>query len=278
MKGIIRRIREFLDVIPSFDQSRMERLREAMRESGYEEMNPDEFVERMLECAKPTRELILQEGDPGPVPVTKLSGVPWWPESAPRPKCGKGHPMVFVVQVYLPDVPGLDHLKDCLYSFHYCRRCTFEGNMSHDSLEGDSLCRHDISIFEKVAEGRVDGLGLMDKPILEPQAVTFRDIDEVPDSEGVPEDVDRRSPLDFPQGKDDFDEDIYPGLKHVYRSKLGGWPSWVQNPERPKGEVDFICQLDWGLGMTTPWCSGGYLYLFLRHNGGFSGDFVIQTT
>ena len=84
--------------------------------------------------------------------------------------------------------------------------------------------------------------------------------------------------------KDDFDEQAYPGLAHVMRCKVGGWPSWVQNPEWPEcpksGRMMFVAQLDWDLGRETSWGGGGYAYLFACPGScrAQSAELVIQTT
>jgi uncharacterized protein YwqG len=80
-----------------------------------------------------------------------------------------------------------------------------------------------------------------------------------------------------------LDEDIYPGLKHVSKSKIGGWPSWVQGPVWPlnNGErYKFLGQLDWMLFDGTPWCSGGYAYLFVAKddNDKLKAEMLIQVT
>ena len=54
-----------------------------------------------------TRKMILKPGDPGPLPVTKVGGAPWWPESEARPKCWQGHRLAFMAQVALGDVGQL---------------------------------------------------------------------------------------------------------------------------------------------------------------------------
>src|SRR5262245_46513164 len=42
-------------------------------------ISPDQFRHQLREYAEKSRELVLTPGDPGPVPVTKIGGVPWWP-------------------------------------------------------------------------------------------------------------------------------------------------------------------------------------------------------
>src|SRR5262249_20929120 len=56
-------------------------------------ISPDDFQNQLREYTEKTRELVLTPGDPGPMPVTKISGTPWWPAGQPRPKCPNGHAM-----------------------------------------------------------------------------------------------------------------------------------------------------------------------------------------
>ena len=68
------------------------------------------------------------------------------------------------------------------------------------------------------------------------------------------------------------------------KSKIGGWPTWVQFPEWPvnqQGEkYKFLGQLDWRLFDGTPWCSGGYAYLFISvdNNTKCKAELAIQVT
>jgi uncharacterized protein YwqG len=66
------------------------------------------------------------------------------------------------------------------------------------------------------------------------------------------------------------------------RSKVGGWPSWVQEPNWPHKSSDdwlFLGQLDYHLGVDAPWSAGGYAYLFLsRDPESRIGEILLQTT
>jgi len=93
-------------------------------------ISPDGFRSKLMEYSEKTRELVLSAGDPGPKPVTKIGGPPWWPAGRARPTCAKGHAMSFIAQVLLADVPALEQYSDRLLSFHYCDKCSKEGKMS----------------------------------------------------------------------------------------------------------------------------------------------------
>ena len=229
-------------------------------------MSKEEFCRELLKLAKPTREFQVSEGGFDPLSVTKISGQPWWPEGLPRPTCKDGHSMNFVAQVLLSDVPLPDMPANTLVSFHYCDECTMAGRMSFGCFDKQNR-GYDLTILHDTDKANADTKGLLVPSLTKSYIVSFRDVEEVPG--GLCEDADIKFvnlPQDFPQQNDDFDEDIYPGLKHVHNSKIGGWPSWAQNPEWPlnNGErYKFLGQLDWKLFEGTPWCIGGYAYLFI---------------
>src|SRR5690606_4375919 len=129
------------------------------------------------------------------------------------------------------------------------------------------------------------GLGTIAEVVIEPQTVTFRDVMEAPGYEDTTYSLDLPStPDDYPQGADDLDENIYPGVIHVAKRKVGGWPTWVQYPEPlevgDKERLHFIAQLDWSLCDRATWCSGGYAYLFVisADNRIVRGELALQTT
>ena len=111
------------------------------------------FLDQLLKRQRPVRELILTPGDPGCEPVTKISGVPWWPADLLRPTCGYGHNMSFMMQCRLSDVPGFHHLHDSLVSFHYCDECMLEGNMSFGWNCFTNKTGYDVSVITDVAAG-----------------------------------------------------------------------------------------------------------------------------
>jgi uncharacterized protein YwqG len=246
-------------------------------------MSAEEFRNKMLGLAKPTREFKVSEGGEGPLPVTKIGGEPWWPQGVPRPECKDGHAMNFVAQILLSDVPLPDMPANALLSFHYCNECTENGRMSFGCFDEENR-GYDLTILYDVHKAKADMKGLLAPSLTKSYDISFRDLEEVPG--GLCNDADiewANLPKDFPQGKDDFDEDIYPGLKHVSNSKIGGWPNWVQHPEWPLNNGEpyaFIGQLDWQLFEELPWCAGGYAYLFVAEDddGRLKAELVIQVT
>jgi hypothetical protein len=97
-------------------------------------------------------------------------------------------------------------------------------------------------------------------------SAAFLDADEVPGLEDAWA-LDLKPPPElFSGGDDDFDERIGLGLIHVARSKVGGWPHWVQAPEWPTCRdgrpMTFVMQLDYDLCQASPWAGGGYAFLF----------------
>ena len=218
-------------------------------------MTPEELQSGLKKHERRTRQLILSEGDLTPSPVTRLFGVPWWPLGLERPACDHGHRMAFVAQLNLGDFSS--SYAERLLSFHYCLTCA---NMSYGwgdrNQSGYSVTIHWTS-------ERTDALGVASEFDLLPRAASFRDVVEVP----LPEDIGinyDQLPEDYPTLEDDLDENLYPGLQHVAKSKIGGWPTWVQEPQWPMGpsKMEFVCQLDWLLEEQLPWSGGGYAYLF----------------
>jgi hypothetical protein len=244
--------------------------------------DPELFRQVMLKLSKPTRELQVQPGGQEPDPVTKISGQPWWPQGVERPKCKHGHYMNFVAQVLLSDVPGLNLPEHTLLSFHYCDTCTMEGRMPF-GWEDRENHGYDVSIHLDIDKRKSDGRGLVATQYGTSYKTTFREFIEVPGYEDACV-MHKDRPKDYPQGKDDFDENIYPGLKHVAKAKIGGWPSWVQYPTWPCDDggkkYEFIAQFDWMLFENSAWAGGGHAYLFLirEADSTLKGELVIQTT
>jgi hypothetical protein len=245
--------------------------------------DPDKFRQTMLRYARKTREFQVQEGAGEPLPITKIAGQSWWPEGIQRPKCKYGHAMNFVAQIFLPDVPLPNMPENSLLSFHYCDQCTSDGRTSYGWIDKENR-GYDLSIFYDIDKRKPDMKGLLAPSMTKSYNISFRDVEEVPG--GLCEDANIEpvdTPRDFPQGRDDFDEDIYPGLKHVAKSKIGGWPTWLQFPEWPVNQqgdrYKFLGQLDWRLFDGTPW-SGGNAYLFITvdNNKKCKAELVIQIT
>jgi uncharacterized protein YwqG len=190
--------------------------------------------------------------------------------------------MSFIAQVLLADVPRLENYSGNLLSFHYCDQCIKEGKMSFGWGDGNPES-YNLTIRAAVSETQTDGLGLVGESIVDAYSISFRDVEEVPGYADTCVLFTKR-PEDYPSRKDEFDKEIYPGLIHVARSKLGGWPNWVQGADwprdRPQDWLAFVLQLDWQLSLNTPWCIGGYAYLFVKptKSGGLKGKLVIQVT
>lgn len=230
---------------------------------------------KLAKLARPFRRMEFKSGDVGQLPVTKLGGVPWWPENIARPTCVEGHNMAFVAQFRLDDLPGLER-PISLVSFHYCDRCTNDGKMPWGWEDEGRQLRYRLSIFQDVAV-RVDGLGQVADSRIAPQMPTFHDGTE---SLGI-EDIWKRFPeTAVTNGISHFGlDDVF----HEERSKLGGWPSWVQHPLRPKDEqgekMRFLAQLDLHDCPESSWATG-YAYLFISDavDEDQEAEVVIQTT
>jgi uncharacterized protein YwqG len=140
--------------------------------------------------------------------------------------------MSFIAQVLLADVPALENYSDRILSFHYCDECSKEGKMSFGWGSPDPE-GYNVTIHEATAETQIDGLGLLAESIVDAHSVSFRNVEEMPGYADTCVLFTKR-PEGYPAGKSDLDEEIYPGLIHVSRSKLGGWPRWVQGADWPR--------------------------------------------
>lgn len=69
-------------------------------------------MNRLLARKRPTRLLKDSLGDPGPIAITKIGGIPFWPRGLDRPTCSLGHRMAFLTQIRLGDVPGWNDALD----------------------------------------------------------------------------------------------------------------------------------------------------------------------
>ena len=159
------------------------------------------------------------------------------------------------------------------------------------SLGGESLERHhglygglgyEVRVFQKVT-APTDDCGIVEASPIPPLSVALERKIEVPDTFDLPEDVVALAPIEYPYLRDDFDENVAPGLRHVRRSKAGGWPTWVQSNDWPicanGSPATFVGQIDWAVGEEASWCSGGYAYLFADLTMAIPvGELLIQTT
>lgn len=278
-------------------------------------MNEKEFEEKLAALSRDCRRLEETPGDPGPLPITKLGGEPWWPKGTPRPICRRSsHPMAFIAQIRLADVPGCERLLSHLYSFHYCHECTLAGDMSFGWTPPDQPSQpipfptikqrllnrlgispiptlpswedsqsYDTRIFSHVDDVPADKLGAIAESPLKPMLLNTVPASEVPTPDDYPEGVhDPRDPMDsFKEPHNDYE---IGELIHVKSSKLGGWPSWVQDSQWPPGvsgaPMQFIAQLDSNIAEDSSWGGGGFAFLFadLSSEERLWAQLVIQTT
>jgi hypothetical protein len=246
------------------------------------------LVERLRSFERETSSMAPTNSTSGGIDDTRLGGVPWWPHSEDRPRCRAcSRYLAFMAQIALRDIPLLGSQMGLL-SFHYCQQCAYGGNMS---FGGESLRRkqglyggpgYDVRIFSSTLEG-ADDRRIVEPSPLPALLVSMERKLEVPDALDLPEEVAALLPPEYPYLADDFDEEVGGGLRHVRRSKAGGWPTWVQSSDWPiasNGQPAlFAGQIDWQVGDQTPWCSGGYAYLFADLAAEQPvGELLIQTT
>jgi uncharacterized protein YwqG len=189
--------------------------------------------------------------------------------------------MAFQAQVRLADLPSAGG-DTGLLSFHYCQQCSEDGRMSFGRSDRENR-GYAVTLFEDISAPH-DGGARSAESWLPAASVSFSETREIPCIEDlwalsctVPEDF-------AASATSDFDESIGPGCIHVFRSKVGGWPSWQQTPEYPEcGEgrrMMFVAQLDCELGKSSAWALGGYAYLFACSSACSrrEADLIIQTT
>lgn len=232
------------------------------------------IVGKLLGLRRPYRRLVLSPGDPGPRSVTKLSGIPWWPRGIERPRCFAGHDMAFVAQFRMDEVPVFDQ-PPSLLSFHYCDECAMRGaGMSFGWTDRGRQRGYDVRVFFDL-ESPVDGRGVVAESRVEPGTVEYEDGIETPGYHDVCEFFPKAGrPGRFPEDK---------RLVHEERAKVGGWPSWVQNPSRPEDDsgepMSFVAQLDLHTCPDSAWNTGA-AFLFASHidDGEQQAELIIQTS
>jgi len=236
--------------------------------------DPATFVKKLAKFERPFIRLELSEGDPGPLPVMKLGGVPWWPKGIERPRCVDGHDMGFVAQIRLDEVPGFDQ-PPMLLSFHYCEICTYEGKMPFGWEDAGHQLRYRLSLFRDLERTSVDGLGIVGESRIAAQKAEYAPGRETLGIEDIWERFpETRGPGGIPASAE---------FVHEERTKIGGWPSWVQQPVRPQDEMgnqmDFVGQLDLYACPDSAWCTG-YAYLFASPpaEDEQEAELIIQTT
>lgn len=254
----------------------------------------------ILAARKPTRIAILLPGEPGPVPRTKVGGVPLWPLDTLRPRCSRGHPMSFVIQVRLADVPGWAD-DPGLLSFHYCMSCAGDGRMAFgldDSLNPPTHKGYAIDLFPNAEDLLADGLGEVpsleelssegfpDEGFFPPARVDWLEVAEVMSLEETPEPWGEKPDVDYAVIEELTELQTTPRDTplHISMTKVGGWPAWDHYPVRPScpagHELAFVAQLHYWQFPQAPWAGGGHAFLFACDSSCPSrfGELVIQTT
>jgi uncharacterized protein YwqG len=229
-----------------------------------------DLVERITKFNRPYLRMVFGPGDPGQVPVTKLSGVPWWPAAIDRPTCVDGHRMAFVGQFRLDEAPGFSQ-PPTLLSFHYCEKCTDNGLMPFGWEDRGRQLRYRVSLFSDL-DSPADGLGVVADSRVVAQTPRFEAGLETLNIEGIWE--------NFPETRVPHGVPESPNIFHETRSKLGGWPSWEQHPVRPEDqmgeEMQFVGQLDRFDCEDAAW-NCGYAYLFASVDEQ-EAELVVQTS
>ncbi len=262
-----------------------------LKKRGQPEIYTDrpDWIEEVTRFEKPTNKMILKETEAPCQPVTKIGGAPWWPQGEERPKCEHGHWMTFVVQINLGDLPGQLEDLSGLYSFHYCIDCQHQGNMSF-GWRDDENKGYDVRVFQDLSVEN-DGLRIVGNPTIPPRTVQLEEIHEIPSFSDLPFDLGNRfhkesynyTPPDFdPHGFIPSDW-VWHDLKHVHGSKIGGHPTWVQNPEWPETvngtRLVFLAQLDGLIGNDAAWPNGTvFLFVHRRESGQYIGEMEMQHT
>lgn len=243
-------------------------------------MDATEFTRQLAALQRPAKRMIFSDSDPGAVPVTKLGGEPWWPRGTPRPKCADGHLMEFMAQVRLSDCADIG--TDGLLSFHYCTECMYEGKMSFGHADQRNK-GYDVRVFAHPEQSQIDKLGSLTAATIPSRTVQLEEFLEVPSVADMPDDLGRALPDDYHSAGNDYKANIYRGLVHYPLSKLGGWPTWPQNPEWPAAGsnlMKFLFQIDAVIGESTAWGGGGCALLFVGQaaDGSYRGEMCLQTT
>ena len=250
-------------------------------------MDSKSFVEKSLQHAAETRKVRCAPAVDRLTSDTKFGGHPWWPDTLDRPRCNANHRMSFIAQIKLRDVPGFDSNDHRLLSFHYCEDCARNGEMPW-GWPDDRNRGYDLRFLDTDSSSP-DGLGCVARDWIGSQDVEFESVLEIPYPGDLEEQRALELPTDFfsyvPPTFDEYSaipsDDIYPGLRHVSGTKLGGYPSWQQNPDWPKtasgSRMQFIAQLDMVLCNELAWASGAAL-LFVATDSPPETELVIQTT
>ncbi|WP_197528875.1 DUF1963 domain-containing protein [Aeoliella mucimassa] len=229
----------------------------------------------LQEYERPYQRLQFVSGDLGAIATTKVGGTPWWPSNVDRPKCVDGHLMSFVMQIRVDEVPGFDQ-PPTLLSFHYCDSCTLEGKMPFGWTDQGHQLRYSVQLFSDL-ECVPDGLQVVAESRAPVAKVQRLDGSETLNLFDIWETFPATQSQDF-----EMDDSIL-GLNEEC-SKLGGWPSWYQNPEYPEDDdgsvMSFVGQLCGSESAKNAWGCGA-VYLFVSEydeDEPQQADMVIQTT
>jgi len=147
---------------------------------------------------------------------------------------------------------------------------------------------YSVRVIEHADRCKPDELGVLAEDLLGPHSIEFDDYLEIPNIDDLESDSESGEFQDsFDMNRWFYDESVnvfmYDRFKHFNRSKLGGYPSWLQRAEWPinsKGErMSFVGQLDDSVGEVSPWAAGGFVYFFVDTSAEYLvGEMCIQTS
>ena len=235
-------------------------------------MNKEHWVELFRKFELPTYKMKLNGKTTGQSSVMRIGGNPWWPKGTERPRCNDGHEMSFIAQINLSDLPQNEQNIYGLVSFHYCIQCQNEGNMAF-GWNYDENKNYDVRVFPDLTLP-VDGKSQIAEPVVSEPVADIEKVLEIPDVNDLPLEVSDLVPDEFfnytPPDYDQFSfipsDNVWADLKHVHGTKVGGHPTWVQEPEWPPGSIDgkmiFVAQLDGLVGEIASWPDGA-AFLFV---------------
>ena len=244
-----------------------------------------DWIKLYKQFEKPTNKMKFYAGNGAKSLDTKIGGVPWWPANVERPKCKQGHYMSFISQINLKDWPDNQN-RVGVVSFHYCIQCQHDGDMAFGWYY-DQNKNYDIRVFSDISVAP-DELGAMGLNVPE-QTPAFEAIIEIPDVNDLPQEIASILPDEFfefiPPDYDEFSiiqsDYVWHNLKHVHGSKVGGYPTWVQDSEWPLGangqNMKFLTQLDSIVGEIASWANGtAFLFIDEDENGNLVAEMGLQ--
>src|SRR5579859_3772357 len=172
-------------------------------------MSEARWTTELRQRALLTERMILDPGDPGPLPVTKVGGSPWWPSGEARPRCRRsGHLLSFIAQIVLSDDSQLSP-DEGLLSFHYCVECEREGFMSFGAADpGGPDGGYDLRVFQRGPGVDSDGVGAVAKSSIPPYRISLSAVEEIPSWAEYGDDLRKQIPQGASIAKDDLDENV----------------------------------------------------------------------